>query len=111
MIRLRGPWECERAGAGGARFTRRFNQPTNLEAHERVWLVFERVGQAAWAMLNGQPLAQLDPTSESNRVEITPVLAPHNVLAIETAGPVDASGGRGLPETLVGEVRLEIAAD
>src|SRR5689334_22515172 len=89
LIRLRGPWEyepLERYSAastgdlpppgrvdfpaawaaalgsdffGRVRFRRRFNRPTGLEQHERVWLVAEGVAGLIAVTLNDQPLVGL----------------------------------------------------
>ena len=41
---------------GRARYSRRFNRPTGLEAHERVWLVVAGVDGHGQCLLDGQPL-------------------------------------------------------
>jgi len=99
---------------GRVRYTRRFNQPTNLEPHERVWLVVEAVDHAARLTLNGQPLGEMR-GDEPGRFDATPLLAPHNTLEIEITLAADvfhdraARGSRnGAPGGLIGEVRLEI---
>jgi len=103
-IRLAGPWErvwifptghpggtvqmpCDwttacGAVAGRVRFTRRFHRPTNLEQHERVWLVTSGVGGNGLLTLNGAPLGELAAPWEWN---LTNFLKPFNELAIEIA--------------------------
>ncbi len=126
VIRLRGPWELaieaaasdasrrvpasqritvpcnpgELLGAdfaGQVRLIRPFNTPTNLDPHERVYLVLEGLPPAAVLALNGAALpcpADCDPA----RVDITAGLALHNRLEVTLE----------LPGGSLGEVRLEI---
>lgn len=120
VIRLRGPWElvteaaatdeprrvqvpCNPAEllgadfAGQVRLVRPFNTPTNLDSHERVYLVLEGLPPAAELALNGAPLrcpGGCDPA----RIDITAELALHNRLEVT----LDLPGGT------LGEVRLEI---
>ncbi len=120
VIRLRGPWELvteaaasveprrvqvpcnpgELLGAdfaGQVRLIRPFNTPTNLDPHERVYLVLEGLPPSAVLSLNGDTLpcpAGCDPA----RVDITAELALHNRLEV----------GFDLPGGTLGEVRLEI---
>lgn len=112
-----GDW-AELLGAdfcGRVRYTRRFNCPTNLEPSERVWLVLEGIDHEAVATLNRQPLGRLRGGECPHRLEITPVLLPHNLLSLEVClspevfGDAQARGERaGRAGGLVGEVRLEI---
>ena len=84
--------------AGRARFTRRFNLPTNLDSHERVYLVIESLDARAAARLNGEPLHATPNALTSRRHDVTAVLKLHNALEIETIYPGDP----------IGEVSLEI---
>jgi beta-galactosidase/beta-glucuronidase len=102
---------------GRARYTRRFNCPTNLDSHERVWLALEGVDYEAAILLNDRPLGRTRGTASVHRVDITDWLAPHNLLAVDVELPAavrddeQARGARcGKPGGLVGEVRLEIAS-
>jgi hypothetical protein len=124
VIRLRGPWElvtvaehapsaavgsqrvqmpCDLAELlgpefqGQVRLVRPFNRPTNLDPHERVYLVLEGLSASAALVLNGAALI-FEAADSTARVEITPHLALHNRLEVSLAVP---------GETL-GEVRLEI---
>ncbi len=83
---------------GRARFTRRFNLPTNLDAHERVHLVIESLDARAAVRLNGEPLQATPDALTSRRHDVTALLKLHNALEIETPYP-------GAP---IGEVSLEI---
>lgn len=124
---LKGPWEVRRLDreepsrrvtlpaswqaifgdeAGRAEFRRKFNQPTNLESHEHVWIVFQGVRGAAWVDLNGQRLGGIDIAEETAEFEITPHLTLHNELIVQltfrVGSPPEQPGG------LWGPVALEI---
>ena len=124
---LKGPWEVRRLDCdepsrrvtlptswqsifgdttGRAEFRRTFNQPTNLESHEHVWIVFQSVRGAAWVDLNRQRLGEINPDDTTAEFEITPHLALHNELIVqltfEVGSPPDQPGG------LWGPVALEI---
>ena len=122
---LKGPWEVRRldrdepsrrvtmpaswqtifpgSSAGRAEFRRTFNQPTNLEAHEHVWIVFQGVRGAAWVDLNEQRLGGIEIGDETAEFEITPHLWQHNELVVQlTLEDGDPPGG------LWGPVALEI---
>ena len=92
---------------GRARYTRRFNCPTNLDPHECVWLVFDGVNEEARVTLNGQPLGRFTDRDCPHELEITRLLVPHNLLVVEVClrTASDDCGG------LVGEVRLAIGGD
>src|SRR5262249_23775720 len=129
-IRLRGPWECEplaristssepppptrrmnmpcRWGEGGlpgfggrVLFRRRFGYPGRIDRHERVWLTFEGIQGTADVSLNGNPLGRHDRGPEPFEFDVTSLLNPRNVLAVEVEWPDDTGG-------LWGEVALEI---
>jgi hypothetical protein len=102
-IRLRGPWQWRSATAAGTltlpgrlgepgvvTFVRRFGLPSNLDAHERVWLLRPEAALVP-ATLNGQALA-LGPACD-----ITAWLQPRNELQLQIEGTP-------------GEVALEIRA-
>ncbi|MCX7421385.1 MAG: hypothetical protein NT013_17830 [Planctomycetia bacterium] len=103
-IHLKGPWEVRRLDrdeplirvimpttweaifgedAGRAEFRRKFNQPTNLEPHEHVWIVFDGIGGEGLARLNGFTLGPIDRTTPTAEFEITQLLALHNELSVE----------------------------
>jgi beta-galactosidase/beta-glucuronidase len=83
---------------GRVSFQRSFGKPTNLDADEQVWLVFEHVVGAAEVLLNGETLGT---TSATARFEIKARLAVRNELVVEIDAGDDGCG-------IVGEVRLEI---
>jgi hypothetical protein len=100
-IRLRGPWECEvldQAGepaapparvvlpgapgvTGCVRFRRRFGYPGRIDAHERVWLVFEGTAAALRLAVNGTPLGSVSGHVEA---DVTGLLAARNEVTAET---------------------------
>ena len=143
VIRLCGPWdlqplECFGAPAelpkparvqapcdwaellghdflGRVRYTRKFNRPTNLDPHERVWLTFDGVDHRASVTLNGTRLGQLAGCARSARFDVTDLLELHNTLVVDVTLDRDTfhdqslRGARaGKAGGLVGEVRLEI---
>ena len=91
---------------GQAEFRRKFNQPTNLQAHEHVWIVFQGVSGAGQVGINGQWLGGIDRDGTTAEFEITLHLAMHNELVVQltfdVGGPPDQLGG------LWGPVALEI---
>ena len=104
---------------GKVRYRRRFNRPTGLDPHERVWLVVEGVDAFGAASLNGSQLGEVRGYALPASFDITGQLLPSNELAIDVELPAETSGvasplrpGR---ETLaggpIGEVRLEIRSD
>lgn len=92
-----------------AEFRRKFNQPTNLEDHEQVWVVFDGIGGEGSVRLNGHDLGAIAMTRSTAEFDITRQLALHNELVVELAfrvdGDSDALGG------LWGLVALEIRFD
>ena len=103
-IRLRGPWEVAPLAdsPGTTRCIRRFHKPTGLDAGERVWLVIEELPGQARVSLNAAPIAEVDRNS-TRRLDITPLLRPHNELAIDVACPADSDLA-----SCLNSVRLEI---
>ncbi len=92
---------CDRA-----EFRRKFNQPTNLEPHEHVWIVFQGVSGAARVDINQQRLGEISVEEITAEFEITPHLSLHNELVVQLTfwigSPPDQPGG------LWGPVALEI---
>jgi hypothetical protein len=122
---------------GLVRFTRRFTQPTGLDATTRVWLMIEDVDWQGTVALNGQQLGHIQlaetspapclpvapslrpaippPTSCPARFDITSLLQPRNELTIDVLprrnwAPALFSRRQDLSGGLVGLVRLEIDA-
>ena len=101
---------------GKVRYRRRFNRPTGLDPHERVWLVVEGVDAFGAAALNGSKLGEVRGYALPASFDVTGLLSPSNELAIDVELPAETSGAaapmRPGRETLaggpIGEVRLEI---
>lgn len=95
--------------AGTVRFRRRFGCPTNLDANERVILVFDGIAGTGKICLNDHLLGKIPPDCEAAEYEITPILkSTRNEVVAELhfdPGSSDKPGG------LWGPVALEIRAD
>ena len=89
-----------------ATFSRRFHRPTNLEPHERVFLVFEGIGGAGRVTLNDEPLGQVTLNDRPIEFDVTRRLAPFNRMDVELQfTPADTAPSQG---GLYGAVVLEI---
>ena len=137
VIRLRGPWQYTPLarfddgtlpppgrvelptdwGAtlgdgfrGRVRYERSFNSPSNLDPHERVWLVIGGADARADVGLNGQPLGTVEGYALSSEWDITAIIGPRNALsiAVELPDAVLRPGREALPGGPIGPVRLEI---
>ncbi len=129
-MHLKGPWQLQRldcdepckfvtlpaswqshldANVTHAEFRRSFNLPTNLEAHEHVWIVFRELGLQARVSLNRVFLGCAEPDATDIEFEITPHLLPRNVLTVEftTDQPVTDLEPRGLWEPVALEIRFD----
>jgi hypothetical protein len=100
-IHLRGAWDSEVGGEGASphgciRYRRTFHRPSNLDPHERLWLVWEGAAAGGQMACNGQILGPLAGTRTA--YEITPLLATQNQVAIE----FESSSAP------LGDVRLEV---
>jgi hypothetical protein len=87
--------------SGKVRFLRRFGIPRQIDAHERVWLIFAGAADSAAVWLNDQFLGCQEGASEGFEFEITPLLLPRNELRVEVEGAAPDGG-------LWGEVALEV---
>lgn len=129
-MHLKGPWEVRRLDreeasrrvvmptdwralfgdqSTRAEFRRKFNQPTNLEAHEHVWIVLEGIRGDATVRLNGHLLGTISHETTQAGFEITSFLRLHNELVVELSFAPDQH-----PEQLgglFGPVVLEIRFD
>lgn len=106
-IYLGNAWEPPADAAGN--WTRKFGQPSGVEAGDRVLLVCERPSEAAAARprlavsLNGNSLGMIDPASARWEHDITPLLRERNDLVVnpEPAAappPVDRHGRASLSD-------------
>jgi hypothetical protein len=86
--------------AGRVRFRRRFGYPGRIDAHERVWLVFDGAADRAEVRLNGAALGEHTGDGPFE-FEVTSLLRPRNELLVEVTG-ASATGG------LYGEAALEV---
>jgi hypothetical protein len=100
---------------GVVRYRRTFRRPTNLEPHQRVWLVVEPPRSLGTIRLNGQTLGVVCFGAPAGRFDVTGTLADANALQIDVAHPeLDGDGvpsnepGYDAPGGLVGAVQLEI---
>ncbi|HEV7223095.1 MAG TPA: hypothetical protein VGN42_10375 [Pirellulales bacterium] len=145
VIRLRGPWEfdvlegaaapampcsgkaklpCDWSEAlgrefrGQVRYRRRFNRPSGLDPHERVWLILEGVDAFGAATLNGRALGEVRGYALPASFDVTDSLAQANELLLDVElprgspdGPAPLRPGReDLAGGPIGEARLEIRA-
>ena len=135
-IRLMGPWEFAWEGSAGgetplvnegttampcdwhslfgsvvgtATFRRRFHRPSNLEPHERVWLICTGVRGCGTISLNDEQLSEFASDGEAVECEVTSRLQPSNVVSIRlSAGAIEEhQPPRGLFQPVVLEIRSE----
>jgi hypothetical protein len=99
---------------GQVRYRRRFNRPSGLDPHERVWLVIEGVDAFGSATLNGRALGEIRGYALPASFDVTNLLGSGNELKVDVElPPVLPSGNlrpgaEGRPGGPIGEVRLEI---
>ena len=129
-MHLKGPWEIEIPEGGDLaavprrvklpaswqelfgdfrgtlRFCRRFHKPTNLDEHERVWLVFDGLGGLARVYVNDQELGTVGPTTPTGEFDITPLLQFTNRLHVDV-GFIEPAASTA-PGGLWAPVALEI---
>jgi len=83
--------------SGSIRFERNFNLPSNLEAHERVFVVLDGVGGAARVNVNAAGLGTIAPPGGEAAFDVTELLQPSNRLVVEVDfAPSESSGPGGL---------------
>ncbi|HEV3024990.1 MAG TPA: hypothetical protein VGX76_21095 [Pirellulales bacterium] len=101
---------------GRVRYRRRFNRPSGLEGHERVWLVVEGADACASATMNGRELGAVLGYALGAEFHVTGLFEASNELALDVELPDVAARGvtilrpgrerkAGGP---LGEVRLEV---
>ena len=94
---------------GTARFRRHFHRPTNLEPHERVFIVFDGVGGTGHVELNGQRLGNVDLQNPQVDFDVTDCLSQSNSLVVELQCGTgdDELQARGLWGPVAVEIRVE----
>jgi len=102
------PWGNVR---GRLRFTRTFNWPKPLAAHQRIALVFEVGGACESAVLNGRRLLRFDGVEQQARVDVTDRIARYNTLTIEVERVKSEDGEGEAALGIIGEVYLEVSPD
>lgn len=111
-IRLPADWnDLFDACSGRVRLTRKFHRPTNLGPKEEVDLVFEQ-WPGVWAIsLNHRHISEFrDSSPESpQRIAITALLQPTNVLSAETQ--IEQPAGQKTRRGPMGVIALEIRGD
>ena len=130
-MHLKGPWEIEiPAGSnpvaiprrvklpaswqelfgdfrGSLRFCRRFHKPTNLDEHERVWLVFDGLGGLGRIHVNDHALGTIGPAIPTGEFDITQLLQFTNCLHVdvEFIEPAASASPGGLWAPVALEIR------
>jgi len=94
--------------SGRVRFSRVFHRPTNLDANECVFIVFDGVGGCATISVNGATLGSITPPSEKAAFDMTPLLQPTNRLVVEVEFKVSHDNEQ--PGGLWAPVGIEIRA-
>jgi hypothetical protein len=93
--------------SGRAAFSRKFHRPTNLEPHERVFLVLTAVRGAGRVELNSVSLGEFTSEGECVEFDATDFLQAFNMLSIDLTFDPDSAASRpgGLLEPVVMEIR------
>jgi len=117
-IQLPSDWGSTLGAAfrGRVRYERRFGLPTNLDPHERVWLVVEGVDYFGAVSLNATALGPIIGYNCPTEFDVTDILSPRNVVTLDVelpqyqsgAAAPDRPGREQLAGGPIGEVRLEI---
>ncbi|HVC95444.1 MAG TPA: hypothetical protein VND64_17235 [Pirellulales bacterium] len=101
---------------GRVRYRRRFNRPSGLDSHERVWLVVEGADARASVALNGRRLGDVHGYALLADFDVTEWVESRNELTLEVELQDMEPGRSGLwrpgrelkPGGPLGEVRLEV---
>jgi hypothetical protein len=95
--------------AGTATFSRRFHRPSNLEPHERVWLICTGVRGSGSVSLNDELLTEFSSDGEAVECEVTSRLQPFNIVSMRlSVGSIEEpQRPGGLFEPVVLEIRSE----
>jgi hypothetical protein len=108
-VRLPAPWQDLFGDfRGRVHFRRRFHPPSNIDAGDRLVLVFDSVGGTGRVALNGHSLGKLDAAAGNISFDVTGLLQLNNEIAVEldftSFGADSRTGG------LTNAVALEIHA-
>lgn len=93
--------------AGRATFSRRFHRPTNLDPHEKVFIVLTGVGGAGRLSLNGLAMGEFDGKAKSAEVEVTDNLESFNQLEVTVDFAPDDTSLGGLYDAVALEIRQD----
>jgi hypothetical protein len=104
---------------GVVRYSRRFNPPASLDAHERLWLVVDGVDARGTVSLNGTRLGEVEGYAVQTSFDITSLVAARNELELDVELPADGPAGalplrpgrEAMPGGPVGEVWLEVRSE
>jgi hypothetical protein len=88
-MKLREPWQREACGEA-IEFRRAFNRPTNLEAHERVFVTIRGATASGSVSVNSRTLGKISAGSDA-AFDVTDLLADRNHLVIATPSATDAT--------------------
>ncbi|MBD3673896.1 MAG: hypothetical protein HUJ26_10260 [Planctomycetaceae bacterium] len=97
--------ECFGDRAGVVIWSRRFQEPTNLDTTERVMIAAPQLAGVVQVRLNHTPLPHDEQPETGFRFDVTELLAPSNVLEIEMECTSESqSQSRGMTEAAVIEI-------
>lgn len=109
-VKMPASWESLFGDISGrVRFRRRFHRPTNLDANEQVWIVFDGIGGSGQVLINGERLAEFGDRQTSLEFDVTRRLSVSNELVVDLEHSADQRGAR--PGGLWGLVAIEIRSD
>ena len=94
---------------GTARFQRKFHRPSNLEPHERVFLVFKGIRGQSRISLNRSLIGEFVATGDAIEVDISSRMHSFNLIDVEIA--FEPAQQPTLPGGLFGVVALDIRWD
>jgi len=94
---------------GTARFERKFHRPSNLESHERVFLVFKGIRGQSRIWLNRSLIGEFVATGDTIELDISSRMHSFNQIDVEIN--FEPSQEPTLPGGLFGVVSLDIRWD
>ena len=69
--------------SGNVEFRRKFHRPTNLDSHERVFVVFTEIRGTGTVELNQTAVGQFSLTDPTVEIDVTNLLASFNLLSVQ----------------------------